>query len=388
MFPNSFPHFCSMAVVYISIGSNLGDRIQMLQKGIDDAAAAIGAIERISAVVETPALGFAGNSFLNACFSVQTTLAPKAVMDALISIEKKHGRVRSSNGYADRTLDLDLLFYDDEVINSNDLIVPHPAFHKRNFVLGPLVEIAPNKVSPTHQKTVQELLHACSDNTKLSPIQEKLLHPIYALLKQHAFICIEGIIGCGKTSFTRALATALNYKTLEERFAENPFLPKFYRQPKRFAFPLELSFLADRFKQINEDAEQLDMFQAGVVADYHISKSLVFANNTLQEDEFPLFQQLYDLMYRSANQPSLCIFLRQTPSRAQANIKKRGRSYEQNISLEYLSDLAQGYQNHLPFLAHHMKLVVVDVSDLDFVLYPEDMKKLLTRINQQLAEVS
>lgn len=377
-----------MATAYISIGSNLGNRMQLLQHGIDDAADTIGAIERISTVVETPAFGFDGNSFLNACFSIQTTLAPKAVLDALISIEKKHGRMRSSNGYANRTLDMDLLFYDDEIINSEDLIVPHPALHRRNFVLGPLAEIAPNKLSPTHHKTVQKLLLECSDNTKLNPIQEVLSHPIYALLRQHSFICIEGIIGCGKTSFAHALATALGYKTLEERFADNPFLPKFYRQPKRYAFPLELSFLADRFKQISEDAEQLDMFQAGVVGDYHISKSLVFAKNTLQEDEFPLFQQLYDLMYRSTNQPSLCIFLRQTPTRAQANIKKRGRSYEQKISLEYLTDLAKGYQEHLPFLARSMKLVVVDVSDLDFVLYPEDMKKLLTRINQQLVEAS
>ena len=375
-----------MAQVYLSIGSNLGNRMQMLQNGIDTIASSIGSVDLISTVVETPAVGFNGQPFLNACCAVQTTLAPQQLMDGLLSIEEKYGRKRANNGYEDRTLDLDLLFYDDIVVRTQQLSIPHPSLHKRNFVLGPLVEIAPNKVHPLLQKTAQELLRTCVDTTELSPVPALLLHPMYSLLQQHSFISVEGIIGCGKTSLAKALASALGYKSLEERFADNPFLPKFYRNPKRYAFPLELSFLADRFKQINEDAEQLDLFQSGVVADYHISKSLVFAKNTLQEDEFPLFQQLYELMSRSANQPTLCIYLQQTPQRAQKNIKKRGRSYEQNIRLDYLTDLSKGYQEHIPFLASNMKLVVVDVSDLDFVLYPEDMKKLINRINAQLGE--
>ena len=143
--------------------------------------------------------------------------------------------------------------------------------------------------------------------------------------------------------------------------------------------------MADRFKQINEEAEQLELFQSGVVADYHMSKSLVFAQNTLKKDEYPLFKQLYELMSRSANQPSVCIFLRQTAERAKANIKKRGRSYEQNIGDEYLEKLASGYEQHLPFLKSIMQVAVVDVSDLDFVLNPDDFENLIYRINAQLA---
>jgi deoxyguanosine kinase len=130
----------------------------------------------------------------------------------------------------------------------------------------------------------------------------------------------------------------------------------------------------------------LDLFQSGVVADYHMSKSLVFAQNTLNEDEYPLFHQLYQLMSKSANQPSLCIYLRQTPERAQVNIKKRGRSYEQNIGTDYLEKLAKGYDQHLPFLQQRMQVVSVDVTALDFVLTPEDLIKLLRRINAQLGE--
>ena len=118
-----------------------------------------------------------------------------------------------------------------------------------------------------------------------------------------------------------------------------------------------------------------------------MSKSLVFAQNTLNEDEYPLFQQLYRLMSKSANQPTLCIFRRQTPQHSKTNIKKRGRSDEQNIGTDYLEKLAKGYDQHLPFLQKRMQVVSVDISTLDFVLNPEDLIQLLKKINVQLDEV-
>ena len=374
-----------MALAYISIGSNLGNRFAYLQQGINACSDNIGSVHAISTILETPAVGFDGNPFLNACFSIKTTLTASNLMQELLAIETKHGRIRSTTvGYQNRTLDLDLLFYDDLVQNEAILTLPHPSMEKRRFVLQPLAEIAPNKVHPILEKTITLLLAECSDNTELNAITQTLLHPLYANIKQHDFICIEGIIGSGKTTLAKTLAAKLGYKTLQERFADNPFLPKFYRKPKRFAFPLELSFLADRFKQINEEAEQLDLFQSGVVSDYHMSKSLVFAQNTLSEDEYPLFKQLFELMSRNANQPSLCIYLRQTPIRAKANIKKRGRSYEQQIEMEYLEKLAASYDQHVPFLRTQMNVVEVDVSDLDFVLHPDDLDELLRRVNAQL----
>ncbi len=373
-----------MTMAYISIGSNLGNRLLYLQQGIH-ACSRIGRVHSISTVVETPAMGFDGNPFLNACFSIATALSAPELMQQLLAVERQHGRTRSATvGYQNRTLDLDLLFYDDLVLNEATLTLPHPSMEKRRFVLQPLAEIAPNKLHPILQKTTTVLLTECSDNTILYPIDQSLLHPLYAGIKQHDFICIEGIIGSGKTTLAKILAEKLGYKTLEERFADNPFLPKFYRKPKRYAFPLELSFLADRFKQINEEAEQLDLFQSGVVSDYHMSKSLVFAKNTLSEDEYPLFKQLFELMSRSANQPSLCIYLRQTTSRAKANIKNRGRSYEQQIETTYLEKLAIGYDQLLPYLRTLMTVVEVDISDLDFVLYPSDLDKLLHGVNSQL----
>jgi 2-amino-4-hydroxy-6-hydroxymethyldihydropteridine diphosphokinase len=365
----------------------MGDRLAYLQHGLD-ATTAIGHVCTISSVVETPAVGFEGNPFLNDCFTIDTELTPAVVMQKLLDIEQSQGRSRSQGqGYQNRTLDLDMIFYDDFVLDTPNLILPHPSISQRRFVLQPLCEIAPHKQHPVDQKPIQALLYACEDNTPLSIHEKKLRHPIYAKLSTHTFICLEGIIGCGKTTLTKLLAQNLGYKTIEERFAENPFLPKFYREPKRYAFPLELSFLADRFNQINKESEQLDLFQSGVVADYHMSKSLVFAQNTLNEDEYPLFHQLYELMSKSANQPSLCIYLRQTPERAKANIKKRGRNYEQNIGTDYLGKLAKGYDQHLPFLQQRMQVVSVDVTALDFVLNPEDLVQLLRSINAQLAEV-
>lgn len=374
-----------MALAYISTGSNLGNRLAFLQEGINACSQRIGSVVAISAVVETPAMGFEGNSFLNACFSIETTLTAQEVMQQLLGIEKEHGRTRSKKvGYQNRTLDLDLLFYDNLVLNDPALTLPHRSIEKRQFVLQPLAEIAPNKVHPITQKSITELLNECDDTSVLSTTSQVLLHPLYALIKQHDFVCVEGIIGSGKTTLAKIIAEKLRYKTLQERFADNPFLPKFYRKPKRYAFPLELSFLADRFKQISEEAEQLDLFQTGLVADYHMSKSLVFAQNTLSNDEYPLFKQLYELMSRSANQPSLCVYLRQTPARAKANIKKRGRSYEQQIEMEYLEKLAIGYDQHMPYLKKLMTVVEIDISDLDFVLRPEDLDTLLHRVNAQL----
>ena len=215
-----------MAIVYISIGSNMGDRQAYLQQGIDAVARSIGDIVGISAVVETPAIGFEGNPFLNACFALETSRSPDVAMQELLAIEKAHGRVRStSEGYINRTLDLDMLFYDDLILDTPQLKLPHPALEKRRFVLQPLSEIAANKAHPRLKKTVQELLTVCPDNTAISAHEGHLRHPLYAPLQQHTFICVEGIIGSGKTTLATLLAQQLGYKTIEERFAEKLATP-------------------------------------------------------------------------------------------------------------------------------------------------------------------
>lgn len=155
-----------MARIYISTGSNLGYRLDFLQQGLDAVVQYIGKVIAISSVVETPALGFDGNSFLNACFTVETNLPPKKVIQIMLEIEKKHGRTRNvALGYQNRTLDLDLIFYDDLVLKEPTLTLPHPSMEKRRFVLQPLAEIAPFKVHPITKKSMEELLAKCEDKT-------------------------------------------------------------------------------------------------------------------------------------------------------------------------------------------------------------------------------
>jgi len=158
-----------MARIYISIGSNLGDRLRFLQQGLNAVAQQIGKVLKASSVVETPALGFDGNSFLNACFLVETKMKADEVLEKLLGIEKQHGRKRLNyKGYKNRTLDLDLLFYDDEIVQTKNLTLPHPELQNRRFVLHPLSEIAPDKIHPVMQKTVAVLLKSCDDNTPIT----------------------------------------------------------------------------------------------------------------------------------------------------------------------------------------------------------------------------
>jgi len=138
------------------------------------------------------------------------------------------------------------------------------------------------------------------------------------------FIAIEGNIGAGKTSLTKMMARDFNAKTIFERFADNPFLPKFYEDAERFAFPLEMSFLADRFQQISEDLAQLDLFKDFIIADYEVFKSLIFSKVTLSEEEFLLYRKLFYLVYKDIKRPDLYVYLHQDVENLKDNIKKRG----------------------------------------------------------------
>lgn len=158
-----------MARICISTGSNLDDRLRFLQQGLDAVAQHIGKVLKVSSVVETPAFGFDGNSFLNACFLVETQKKSDEVLEKLLEIEKEYGRIRSSvKEYKNRTLDLDLLFCDDEIVQTENLTLPHPELQNRRFVLQPLAEIAPDKIHPVLKKTVAVLLKSCDDNTPIT----------------------------------------------------------------------------------------------------------------------------------------------------------------------------------------------------------------------------
>ncbi|RLD36538.1 MAG: 2-amino-4-hydroxy-6-hydroxymethyldihydropteridine diphosphokinase, partial [Bacteroidetes bacterium] len=160
---------------------------------------------------------------------------------------------------------------------------------------------------------------------------------------KYKYIVIEGSIGVGKTSLATKIAKDYNAKLVLEQFAENPFLPKFYENPDRFSFPLELSFLADRYQQLKREMINPDLFFSFIIADYYFMKSLIFAGRTLKDDEYILYRQLFQIIYESIPKPDLYVYLHIDTSKLLENIKKRGRDYEQNISAEYLNRIQKGY---------------------------------------------
>jgi deoxyguanosine kinase len=184
--------------------------------------------------------------------------------------------------------------------------------------------------------------------------------------KMYDFIAIEGNIGAGKTTLSQMIARHSGAKLVQEQFADNPFLPKFYEDPSKHAFPLELFFLAERYHQLKAHFANPDLFQQKVVSDYFIGKSLIFSRNNLSEDELKLFRNLYDIMFSNLPKPDLLIYLHLQTEGLQKNIKKRGRIYEQSIQDEYLDAVQKGY---LDFLRQQKALrsVIVSMDGHDFV---------------------
>lgn len=182
---------------------------------------------------------------------------------------------------------------------------------------------------------------------------------------KYSFITVEGNIGAGKTTLANLLARHYNARLVLEEFADNPFLPKFYEKPEQYAFPLELFFMAERFKQLKELIQQKDLFQQMTVSDYLFTKCLLFARVTLPEDEFRLYQRLFDIIHQQLVQPDILIYLHAPVSRLQSNIRKRARPYEQNIPDEYLLNIQETYTQYIR--QHHMKTLFVDASNADFI---------------------
>ena len=374
-----------MRKTYIALGSNMGDRLANLQQAVNRIDNEIGQVLQCSSVYEVPAVGFSGDIFLNACLVAESEKTPKVILKGLQAIENEMGRKQVADGlYHDRPIDLDLIMVENDIIHSDELTVPHPRFHDRLFVLQPLCEIAPQKSVPNQNQTVAQLTKICDDTTKISTFSEGLQRPAIHFLRQFNRICVEGTIGCGKTSLAKQIAEDLQAKLFLERFAENPFLPKFYDDADRYAFPLEMSFLADRFKQQRELSEQLNLFGQGVVSDYEVHKSLIFTQFTLSPDEFALYRSIFYNMMPDVKKPDLYILLKQTTPRLLANIKKRGRSYERMIDAEYLDKVRQGYQE---FKRSHSdwNIVEIDLSELDFVTNDRDYHEVINRLRSALS---
>ncbi len=200
----------------------------------------------------------------------------------------------------------------------------------------------------------------------------------------YKFIVIEGNIGAGKTSLTKRIADDFNAKTIFEQFADNPFLPKFYEDSEKYSFPLELSFLADRYHQLKAELSS-DMFKNFVIADYYFTKSLIFSKNTLQDDEYKLYRRLFNIIHNSLPKPDLYVYLYLSIENLQKNIQKRGRDYEKSIKNEYLEKIQSGYFSYFT-QEKDRTFLIIDTNNIDFVNNPHDYKKVIDTIFNQKYE--
>nr|WP_311196133.1 2-amino-4-hydroxy-6-hydroxymethyldihydropteridine diphosphokinase [Antarcticibacterium sp. 1MA-6-2] len=338
----------------------------------------------ISKIYETPAWGFEGDSFLNACIEMKTRYSAEKVLEKLLLIEKKLGRLRSeSSTYQNRSIDLDIVLVEEEIIDIPHLQIPHPHMQNRRFVLQPLADIASKVIHPGIGKTVGQLLQEVQDTSSIEGYQGELTNPSKKRSFQNCnYIAIEGNIGAGKTSLSTMISQDFNAKLILERFKDNPFLPKFYEDKHRYAFPLEMSFLADRYQQLSDDLAQYDLFADFVVSDYDVFKSLIFAKITLQEDEYLLYDKLFRIMYKELVKPDLYIYLYQNTERLLENIKQRGREYEQNIKPDYLIEINKSYLSFIKS-QKEMRVQIIEISDKDFVNDRGDYLSVLNEIDLQ-----
>ncbi|WP_445455714.1 2-amino-4-hydroxy-6-hydroxymethyldihydropteridine diphosphokinase [Flavobacterium sp. HNIBRBA15423] len=370
--------------IIVSIGSNQGNRLENLTTAIALIHQEVASVVKTSKIYETPSWGFESDAFYNGVLLLHSHKSPQKILSQLLKIEKRMGRVRTNEkGYQARIIDLDVIAYDEEIVATETLQIPHPQMQNRNFVLLPMKDVKVDWIHPVLKKTVSELIENTTDDSKCK-VAHSINSPIEKLgLQQYNYIAIEGNIGAGKTTLATKIAEDCNAKLVLERFADNPFLPKFYKDQNRYAFPLEMSFLADRYQQLTDDLAQFDLFKDFIVADYHIFKSLIFAKVTLHEDEFRLYKTMFDIIHRETSKPDLYIYLYQNTEHLLANIKKRGRSYEQEIPAEYLEKINRGYLDYIKTQTD-LNVLVIDVSDLDFVKKQEDYVFLLERIKEKL----
>ncbi|MEY2649037.1 MAG: hypothetical protein RL282_1750 [Bacteroidota bacterium] len=200
----------------------------------------------------------------------------------------------------------------------------------------------------------------------------------------YRFVTIEGNIGAGKTTLAQLLAKKLNARLILEEFADNPFLAKFYENPSQYAFPVELFFMAERYKQQKELVNQQDLFQTTTISDYLFTKCLLFAKVNLPDDEFRLYQRLFEIIHQQLTQPDLLIYLHSPVNKLQENIRKRNRPYEQKIPNDYLYNIQETYTHYIR--QHNMKTLYIDVTHADFLENESHLTTVLDALNKDYSD--
>jgi 2-amino-4-hydroxy-6-hydroxymethyldihydropteridine diphosphokinase len=338
----------SQTTAYIGLGSNLGDRKSFIDKAIRMLGETANlAISRVSAIIETQPLGDAKQPrYLNCVAEIRTALSAEELHQQLARVEDALGRRRGEK-WSPRTIDLDLLLFGDEVIDSGTLIVPHPQMHLRSFVLNGLCGLDSKLANPILNETVEVLAARLNGENFAPPVGRPRL------------ISIAGNIGAGKTTLTKKLAASLSCKAIFEAYDTNPFLPQVYAGNKALALDSQLYFLTSRVEQLNPGLLDKDGL---VVTDYIFQKEQIYANLLLSAEQLALYQKIYSQLSPVVATPVVVIYLPDSPKKCLERIRRRNRPYEQRIETDFLSAIDAGYKK---LIADWMLSPVITLTDFD-----------------------
>jgi 2-amino-4-hydroxy-6-hydroxymethyldihydropteridine diphosphokinase len=359
----------STVTAYIGLGSNLGDR----HKNIDAALGLLGdsadiELVQVSSIIETEPLGDSEHpQYLNGVAQIKTTLPAEQLHKKMGEIEITLGRVRPDK-WSPRTIDLDLLLFGDQIIQSNTLTVPHRQMHLRTFVLAGLCELNGDLLHPVIGVSMKELLSRLNGG-------DFAINP-----KVPQLISVAGIIGVGKTTLTTKLSDMLGCKYLLEPYDKNPFLSDVYAGNKDLALDSQLFFLAGR---INQTAAGSLRPSELAVSDYVFEKELIYARRLLDERQLALYEDIYHHIDSQGSKAVLVIYLADSASGCLERIHQRNRPYEQQIELDFLQTLSDDYEK---LFADWKSCPVIRLSVSEFdCRSDDDVSDLLKQIKRYVA---
>lgn len=315
---------------YIGLGSNLGDRQGFINKAVDMLRRIDGIkVTSVSDLLETaPLLHPNQPKYINAVVQIKTSLTPENLLSKSQDIENSLGRTRGEK-WGPRTIDLDILLFGSQIINSPKLNVPHPQMYLRSFVLKGLCQFDAQFIHPVIGEPLAELASRLNG-------ADFVLNPDIPQL-----ISIAGIIGVGKTTLAKKLSEIFNAEILLEPYDTNPFLPAVYAGDKELALDSQLYFLTNRINQLNPDHLEKGRI---VISDYVFNKEMIYAKRLLDDRQFTLYQDIYNPLRAKVTQPVLVIYLTDSAENCLDRIHKRSRPYEQKIRPEFLNTLASDHE--------------------------------------------
>jgi deoxyguanosine kinase len=358
-----------MTTVYIGLGSNLGDRKDFIHKALKRLAETKDIkVARVSDLIETAPLGGANQpKYLNAVVQIKTALTAEDLHKILVNIETSLGRTREEK-WSPRTIDLDLLLFGEEIINSPHLTVPHPQMHLRSFVLKGLCQFGAELLHPVIKEPMRELARRLNNT-------DFVLNP-----QQPQLVGIAGIIGVGKTTLAKKLSNILDCKCILEPYDKNPYLPDVYAGKKELALDSQLFFLTSRVEQLNCNA--LDDGQIAI-SDYVFDKELIYAQLLLNTEQLALYKKIYPPFSVEVTPPLLVIYLTDSVQNCLERIHRRNRPYEQKIQPQFLDSLSRGHEE---LFADWKKCPVIRLSMSEFdYMQDGNIQHLVNQIRSYIA---